>query len=457
MVLPLLQTVLVGGLSRFVTEAYAKHDLAGVTRIVSSQFPMLIAGALVMLLGGSFVAWNIHHILNISPQFIAKARLMMFLIVGRMAIGMTLAPFNSGIYANQKFVLQNAIDIASSVLRMGLMLGFVLGIGPDVIWVLVANLASQLAGQFASTVLSMRLLPALRFRPSEFHWSTCKKVFSFSGWNFIGEAANLIRRATDVPILNLFATPIAVNDFYLGSLFDTQLRGMTIVAGQPLMPALTAMHAHDQKERLAAAFLRGGRIALWISMFLAVPAILFSHDLFALYLGKAYRAHVNAANVMAILLLGLPFSYPTMMFYRIAYARGDIRPLAIRGFLSQVGNLILTLVFVGMFRMGAVGSAVASLISFAVVEPFFNWPLALSTLQITWRRFFLQTLSPGLLPALIGACTAALCLIVIGDSSLWRVVIGIPITMAAYGVSMLAVLHPADRDDLARVRRAVGV
>src|SRR5688572_1948179 len=39
MVLPLLQTVLIGGLSRFVTEAYAKNDLEGVTRIVSSQFP----------------------------------------------------------------------------------------------------------------------------------------------------------------------------------------------------------------------------------------------------------------------------------------------------------------------------------------------------------------------------------------------------------------------------------
>jgi O-antigen/teichoic acid export membrane protein len=458
MILPLLQTILTGGLARFVTEAYARHDLAGVTRIVSSQFPLMLGGALLMLAFGGTVAWNIANILNISPEFVGKARTMMLLIVVRMAIGMSIVPFNSGIYANQKFIIQNFIDIGSSLLRMALMLLFVLGFGPNVVWVTVANVASQLVGQITTTVISVRLLPALKFRPSQFDWTTSKRVLSFSGWNFVGESANLIRRATDIPILNLFALPdgraLAVNDFYLGSLFDTQLRSLTIVAGQPLMPALTAMHAHDQQERLASAFLRGGRIALWVAMFLAVPAIVFSHDLFALYLGEKYATHANAATVMAILLLTLPFSYPTAMLYRIAYARGEIRPLAIRALASQAGNLLLTLIFVGWFKMGAVGSAVATFMSFAIADPFLNWPLAMRTLQLSWRRFISHTLIPGLFPATLAAIVGLVCTL-LGDSSLVRAMVGIPICLGAYAIGVLLSLKGADRSDILRILRLI--
>ncbi len=457
MVLPLLQIVLTGGLSRFVTEAYARNDLAGVTRIVSSQFPLLLAGAVVMLIAGSAVAWNIHHILNISPAFVGKARIMMLLVVGRMAIGMAIAPFNTGMYAKQRFVLHNAIDIASSLVRMMLMVGFLLLIGPNVEWVVVANITSQLFGLFSSTVISMRLLPALRFRLAYFDWDICRRVLGFGGWNFVTESANLIRRAADAPLLKVLSTPVAVNDFYLGSIFESQLRGLAITASHPLMPALTAMHAHEQHERLAAVFLRGARILLWASMFLAVPMIVFSHDLFSLYLGPKYLAHRAAANVMILLLLGFPFTYPTMMFFRIAYAQGNLGPLAIRGFASQVLNLALTLVLIGWFQMGAIGSALATIVSIALFEPLVNWPLALRTLEIPWRRFVTQTLVPGLFPSAIAACVALVSMALVGPSSIARVAIGVPLCTLTYAVGLLLALKPADRADLARVRRAVGV
>jgi O-antigen/teichoic acid export membrane protein len=461
MVLPLLQTVLTGGLSRFVTEAYAKGDLAGVTRIVSSQFPLLLCGSLLMLLLGGAVSWNIDRILYISPEFVGKARFMMFLIVCRMAFGIAVAPFNTGLFAKQRFVLQNSIDIVSSLVRMALMVGLLLFVSAEVEWVVVANIASQLFGQITSTIFSMRLIPALRFRLAESNWETSKRVLTFSGWNFVGETANLIRRAVDVPILNLFARPsaraITVNDFYLGSVFETQLRSLAIIASQPLMPALTAMHATGQHDRLAAAFLRGARVLLWASMLFAVPMMVFSHDLFSLYLGDKYPQHVAAANVMILLLLGFPFTYPTSMYFRIAYAQGNIRPIAIRGISSQVVNLLLTLMLVGWYRWGAIGSAVATIMSIAIFEPFVNWPLALRTLDISWRRFISSTLLPGLLPAAVSAATGIMVGTLVGPSSIARVVIGVPFCVLAYAIVMLIVLKPADRADLARVRRTFGV
>jgi O-antigen/teichoic acid export membrane protein len=455
LILPLLQTVLTSGLSRFVTEAYARNDLAGVTRIVSSQLPLLLVGAIALTLVGGTVAWYINVILDIPPSMLGKARLMMLLIVARMAIGMVLAPFNTGLHASQRFVVQNGIDITSTVIRIALMIGLILGIGPNVVWVIVASVVSQLFGLLTSTVISMRLLPALRFRLASVDWAVAKNVIAFGGWNFVTESANLIRRAADAPLLNVFATPVAVNDFFLGSLFETQLRQMAVTAIQPLLPALTAMHAHRQHARLAAAFLRGGRLALWASMFLAVPLIIFSHDLFALYLRGSYAEHTDAAVVMILLLLGFPLTYPTMVYLRIAYAQGDIRRVSITSFVGQLGNLMLTLLLVGVFHMGAVGSAAATLITFAIVYPFFFWPLAVHTLQISWPKFFTELLLPGLIPALVAASVGVLVFPLTGPSSLARVALGVPLCLAAYAISLLFALQPVDRADLLRIRKAV--
>ena len=455
MILPLLQTILTSGLSRFVTEAYARNDLNRITGIVSSQLPLLVVGAIIVTVLGGVVAWHVDSILDIPAPLLGKARFMILLIVARIAIGMVLAPFNTGLYANQRFLLQNVVGIASSLLRIGLMVGLILGIGPNVEWVIVAHIASQLFGDIATSLISVRLLPALRFRAGSFNWHTAKEVVSFGGWSFLSEAANLIRRAADAPLLNIFATPVAVNDFFLGSLFETQLRQMAIAASLPLLPALTAMHAHQQNTRLAGAFLRGSRIALWMSMFLAVPLIAYSHDLFALYLGSAYREHVDAANVMIILLLGFPLTYPTMLYYHVANAKGEIRRIAILSIVSQLLNLALTLFLVGQLRKGAIGSASATLLSFAIVWPLGFWPAALHSLKIPWREFFVESLAPGFFPAGIAAVVSCLSVQLLGDSNLMRVLVGVPVSFIVYLLAMAYVFKPADRADIARMRQSI--
>jgi O-antigen/teichoic acid export membrane protein len=456
MVLPLLQIILVGGLARHVTEAFARNDLDGVTRIVSSQFPLLLAsGLLTLFLGGAF-AWNIHHVLNVPPDLVYSARLMTFLVVIRLAVGMAIAPFNVGVFARQRFILANVIEIAGSLLRIVLMVGLILGIGPNVVWVVVAQVVSLLFTQLTETAFSIRIMPALRFRPESFDWETSKVVLSFGGWQFLSQAANAILRAADAPILNLFSTPNAVNNFFLGSYAEVQLREIAHRATEPVVPALTAMHAHEQHSRLAAAYLRGGRIILWAHMFVALPLMVFSYDLFAVYLRSAFDQHIDAATVMLILLVGFPLTRPTLIFSRIAFAQGKIRPLAILSFNSQLANLALTLVLVGGLGMGAIGSAAASTITTFIAHPFFYWPLALRTLEISTQRFIRETLLPGLLPSLVATFTCYASTYFI-SSTITRLAVGLPVLMIVYAAVTTLVLKPADRADLDRIRQLMPI
>lgn len=247
MFVPLLTTFLKAGLARYVTEAYAKGDEQRVTQITSTMFPLLLAGGLVLAAIGAVLVWQIDRLLTIAPERLADARLMLGLMIGSAVIRLPAAPFGVGLFVCQKFVWRNIIELGSTALRILLLLVLLLGIGPQVKWVVVSQVASGLAAVGVTTILSRRLIPALRFRRHDLARDIAHQIVGFNAWSFLGQLAQTIRQAADPLILNNLATAVDVTSFHIGSIVDTQIRMMTITASMPLQPILTAMHAKGQE------------------------------------------------------------------------------------------------------------------------------------------------------------------------------------------------------------------
>ncbi len=397
---PLVATVLTGGLGRYVVDAYAKGDERRVTQIVSTMVPLLLGAALLILAAGSAFAWYVDRVLEVAPERLWDARIMMGLMVLLAAVQLPLTPFGLGLYVRQKFVLSNLITLCTELLRIGLLFVLLFGVSTRVLWVVVASVAANLCGLLVTLVISRRLVPALGFRRSELRWGLAKELASFGAWASVGQLAGTIRTSADPIILNKLATAVDVSCFYLGSIFQRQIHQVVQHVWVPLQPALTAMHATGEKERLRNAYLRGGRYALWASLFLALPLIVFREELMRLYVGEQYRA---AATVMALLLMGFPLAYGNAMMLRLAHAMGQPGLPARRQIILQSANFCLTLYLVGVLRMGAVGSALATVLVAAAFQPLLMWPLGLKMAGVSFGTWLRETLGPGFLPALAGA------------------------------------------------------
>ena len=177
----------------------------------------------------------------------------------------------------------------------------------------------------------------------------------------------------------------------------------------PLQPQLTALHATGAKERLQNAYLRGGRYALWAALLLAVPLMVYSRELFGLYLGPKVELYKASATVMVLLLPIFAIAYGHVMLANVALATAQVRSWAARACVIQMINLGLTFYFVGMRRMGAVGSALATFVAM-------TFGLAIMGLMLTasgetglpngyFTRMFFFTLGPGQVnvwPLLVG-------------------------------------------------------
>ena len=387
--IPPLMVVLTAGLVRDTVEAHARKDDQRVTEITSTMFPILLAGGVGLALLALLVARFLGSILNIAPERVSEARVMVALLFGALSLRLILIPFGVGLYVRQKFVFMNTLNMLQTVIRVLLLFILLLGAGPRVLWVVVASVAADVAIIVATTILSVRALPVLRFRFEAVRWELLSSLMTFGLWNMIGSIGVLIRKSSDLLILNRFATPIDVNTFHLASLTDNQIDAAMDKAKEPLVPHVVAVHTTGGPGALQTIAIKGACYSMWAVFLVATPLILFRQQLWSLYLGSELQVYADIPLVMVLLLARYWIEGPMSMIGLAAYAMNRMRWLSILVIASSIFNVVITVYFVRVRHMGAVGSALGTLISILLLVPFPMGKFALDLLGLklgAWLR-----------------------------------------------------------------------
>jgi O-antigen/teichoic acid export membrane protein len=292
----------------------------------------------------------------------------------------------------------------------------------------------------------MRMIPALRFRIREIQWGRARELLAFGGWSLLGYITYRVRETTVLFLLNRFATLADVTIFTLGYLGRRQIDTWMDVMGSSLYPVVTGMHALGAKERIRSLYLRGGRITLWITLLVAMPAAVYAEPIIRLYVGNAF---LEAAVVMVLTLASLPITGGAWMIWQVSNATGRIRAASL--YVCVVQLLIIPLVFGAVHSLRWDASGVA-LVLFAVgVFPEFLvlWPLGLKLADATFSAWVRETLIPGLTPACLGSLVWSVLAVVVQPDR-WTA-LGLCVLTGAlcYLIVLFALcLEPRDREDL---------
>lgn len=455
-VLPLIPSMFSAGLRRFATDAYARRDERQVTRIVSTMAPVLWLVAAATALVGLLLIPLIGRIFDdIPPGLLPKAHLMFGLLVLGMALRFAVAPFGLGFDLKQRFVLRNGIGLACEVFKLLLLIALI-SYSVDVIWVAVSNFAAGLVEMAVTTSVSMRLVRALRLRLGEFRREIVGELVHFGGWSLLIQISLIVRDQADVFVLGALSTPIELNNFYIGSLPDRQVRQTYVEATASALPAITAMNSTGQNERLRGSFFRLTRYSLWVLMGLALPLIVYRDEVVGLYIGEKEAVYSSVAVVMALLLARVVVIFPNTLLGMVAAAKAQVRPVALQAAAMSAANLLLTLYLVGARGMGAIGSALATLVVTLIGAPLLNWTLAMRLTGSRMGDWLRATFLPGLVPAALAGPVWYL-LRSYAPPSGWLALAGqVAVGIAVYALGLAFALRPQDRSDLtaawARIR-----
>jgi len=442
---PLLTVVLTGGLGRYIVEAYAKSDENRVTQIVSTMFPLLLGVALIILVAGLILAWNINYVFHIEAERLIDARLMLGLLVFSAAVRLPLSPFGVGMYVRQRFVLQNLIAVSAEFLRIALLCALLLGVSTRVLWLVVASVSAEVTRLLVSQYVSRRLVRSLKFSLHHIRWSIAGELLSFGGWNLVAYLANTISEGLIPFALKKLATAVDVTSFHMGSLPFRQIEDGSWMLRTPLQPAMTAMHATGSKDRLKNAYLRVGRYGLWAVLAIAVPLMIYAKEVVLLYVGDTY---VSAAMVMILMMATFPIKYGNLMLAQLSLATAEVGPVARRELATQVVLVGLIGYFVWYLRWGAVGCAMAVFVGTAIMYPLLSWPLGLRMAGTSFREWLRETLWPGLVPGLVAAVVWIAAKSYIHPFSWLGVGACTAVGMVCYLVVLLLCLREYDREQL---------
>ncbi len=450
---PLLSTVLTGGVSRYVIHAAARGDERGVTQVVSTVLPLLAGAAVLVFAVMGTVTWFIGDILIIEPEQLDDARLMLGVSLLSFCVRMCLSPFHTGFHVRQKFVLRNIIELGSELLFIGILFTLLFGVGVRVLWIPVARFVARTCEEVVVVITSRRLVPALRFRLGEFRRDLLRELLSFGGWKLVGQIGGILEQAANPIILNRGAGATELAAYHVGTMPHRAIPGLMDEGLWTLFPALTAMNAKGDNERLATTFLRSGRLAIWAVMLVCVPAMVFASELFQLYLGlDKFREYSSAFAVMILVLATYPTHYSRMLFVSVALAKGQIRGVKLASLISRIFCILLAGIFVFRFRLGAVGGALGLFIGHLTFDVAVYWPMSLGMLNIRFGTFLQKTLIPGLVPmAVAGAAGLVIRHALRPDSWLLLGLCGFAVG-GAYLISlMLFCMQPEDKKDLRRL------
>jgi O-antigen/teichoic acid export membrane protein len=366
---PPLTVILSAGLSRDTVEAHALNDDRRVTEITSTMFPVLAGAGLLLALFGLMATKYLGTILKIAPGDLNQARLMVLLLFGALSLRLFLTPFGVGLYVRQKFVVLNVMTMLSTVLRLALLFALLLGAGPRVLWVVVATVVPDVFLVLVTTVLSMRVLPALRFRFDHIRWELLSHIMGFGVWNMISSIGIMIRKSSDLLILNHFATAVDVDTFHLASLTDNQIDAALDKISQPATPHMVTLYASGGAAALKSFCTRVGRYYMWAALFVATPLIVFRQQLWSYYLGSKLQVYAYVPFVMVLLLARYWIETPFYLIGVAAYATRRMRALSIMVIAGSIFNVGITIYFVHFRHMGAVGSALGTLICVLIWVP----------------------------------------------------------------------------------------
>ena len=190
------------------------------------------------------------------------------------------------------------IELASTLVRIALLAVLIFGIGPRVMWVVVAQVVSNLIQDVGKTVCSLRLMPALRFRRREIRWHSARTLIGFNAWSVLNHVAWFIHDSAPAVILNRFASPIEVSTLLVPMTADVQLRNFVQSTTIPMLPMLTAMQATNQVDRLRSGFLRGSRLSLWLIMYFVVSLTVYREEVMGLFLHSAFDTYPDSGMVL---------------------------------------------------------------------------------------------------------------------------------------------------------------
>ncbi|PIE22356.1 MAG: hypothetical protein CSA62_12660 [Planctomycetota bacterium] len=459
---PVFTSILTLGLGQFVTVAHSRGEHDRVRSIVSTALPLYaLASTVLAIIGVVSVIW-LPHFVSVPPEHLWKWRWMLGLSWIPPITGLILAPFQMGFIITNRLVYGDLVSVACQAVRLVMLVFLMTVMGASVLWVITAQVASQILEQTTQVPFSLKLAPSLRYKKGFFDPAIAKALLAYGSWALLSNGAQAVKNSID-PLL-LSAVPswshakqsTHISAFHVGGVAPRQITGLLGILLRPMIPVMAILHGSGNQERCSRFVLKSCRYLGCLAAIMGGVIAVLGTDLMDVYIGNTGVSNEFLSIASAVVtLLSIALCIQSMLapvgIYAMASAR--VKPWGIIQAIIQSGNILVTATLLFGFGLGAKGSALGTATYALLLEiPIVFWFIT-KAFSISWLSACRHVLLPVIGTALCaGGITAGLHTLIAADSWIHLLSIG---AITAVVVVASTYTFVVEADDKIQIKKSI--
>lgn len=342
-----LNTSLSNGIQRFYNSEMSKSGDEGVKLVYNSA--LLIQGGiaiLVILLLETIGIWYINNKMVIPVERLSTAMwIYQFSVISSVLVIMQ-TPYSAAVMAYEKMNYYAVVGIVDVLLKLvlALVIPYVSG----------DHLLFYGAMMLGITLLSFVMYVGyakIKFIALRLNWKVqkdlLKHMITFSGWNFFGTFACMVREQGLNIVLNLFFGPVVNAARGIAYQVSSALQGFVSNISVAAKPQMVSSFAEGNAERTLKLMYSMSKLSFFILYIMAVPVCLEIDYILHLWLGDVVPQHT--ANFVVLVILTNFMNNLNAPLSNVVYATGKMRNYEVT--FSVINILIIPAAYIAL-QMG---------------------------------------------------------------------------------------------------------
>jgi O-antigen/teichoic acid export membrane protein len=386
-----------GSIVKFVAHYRAKRDVRGLNEIASTLF--VIFSTVGVVAYGVFVllAFNLGHVLNITPDQADEGRSLMLVIGVYVSLGFPFSIFGGIINGFQRYDLNNLVGVCSSVVVAIVNIAMLMA-GFSLVQLVMVTTSLRVATYLIYRANAYYVFRGLSIRPSMFQWSRVRELTSFSVYVSIIDWSNKLNYSIDAIVIGAYLSSSAVTLWTVPQRLAEMLQRLTNQLNGVLFPVVVDSDAGEKPERLRAIFIQGTRLSLASVMPLAASLVLLAGPLIHAWVGPKFEDSIIVAQILiGVVAIRVGSATATT----VLKGAGRHRLLAFTNLGTALANVALSLLWIR--RYGLVGQAMGTCVPVACAALFVLWPAACRRVGVGIGDALAQAVWPTLWPVAVMA------------------------------------------------------
>jgi O-antigen/teichoic acid export membrane protein len=346
-----------GAVTRYVARFHAQGDHQRSSQVASAAMAIFAGTGVVTIVTSAVLAVAVVDRMNIPPQYLPAAKLVLVLTGISIAISLVNGVYGGMLIALQRFDLSNGIEVLTAGLRASaIVLALYQGFG--LITLACIQVGFTLARLGANLLLSHKFYPQVCLRLRSADAQNLRLIFSFSIFSCLLHASRNLIYDSDLVVIGAYLPVTAVTFYAIGGNLVDYARALISGISQTMTPLASSLEAKQGTAGVSELLLKSSPWGTIVALPVVITFLIRGSSFIELWMGSQFAE--SSGQVLKILALTMLFGASSSIVGSVLLGISRHKPLVPALLAEGLCNLGLSIWLVR--KMGIIGVAWGTLI-----------------------------------------------------------------------------------------------